>query len=168
MNDQDVRSALIAGGIPAEDLDGDPSNHVAAYSSLLDPPGAEALGRCLSDALHSCQPTRVVVWEDIENSVLAHIVARELGVTALRIIDASGVLDYDGSFGDDDRVVIVADAFRSDFPINAMRALIENHGGRVVAFGALLNTPALVDAAGSIPVTTLWGTPRPGGGSASS
>jgi len=110
----------------------------------------------------------VVVWEDIENSVLAHIVARELGVTALRIIDASGVLDYDGSFGDDDRVVIVADAFRSDFPINAMRALIENHGGRVVAFGALINTPALVDAAGSIPVATLWGTPRPGGGSASS
>ena len=164
MNDQDVRSALIAGGIPAEDLDGNPSNHVAAYSSLLDPPGAETLGRRLADALRAYQPTRVVVWEDIENSVLAHIVARQLGVTALRIIDASGVLDYDGAFGDDDRVVIVADAFRNDFPINAMRALTENHAGRVVAFGALINTPALVDAAGSIPVATLWGTPQPNAG----
>lgn len=168
MNDQDVRSALIAGGISAEDLNGDPSNHVASYSSLFDPPGAETLGRCLADALRSSQPTRVVVWEDIENSVLAHIVARQLGVTALRIIDASGVLDYDGSFGADDRVVIIADAFRNDFPINAMRALTESQGGRVVAFGALINTPALVAAAGSIPVETLWGTPQPGGGSASS
>lgn len=168
MNDQDVRAALIAGGVPAQDLDGDPSNHVAAYSSLFDPPGAETLGRCLSDALRSHRPTRVVVWEDIENSVLAHIVARQLGVTALRIIDASGVLDYDGFFGADDRVVIIADAFRNDFPINAMRALTENQGGQVVAFGALLNTPALVDAAGSVPVETVWGTRQPGGGSASS
>lgn len=164
MNDQDVRSALLAGGIPAEDLDGDLSNHVAAYSGLFDPPGAEALGRSLSVALRSSQPTLVVVWEDIENSVLAHIVARELGVTALRIIDASGVLDFDGSFGADDRVVIVSDAFRTDFPINAMRALTENHGGQVVAFGALISTPALVDAAGSIPVATLWGTQQPSGG----
>lgn len=167
MNDEDTRSALIAGNVPAEDLDGDRSNDVAAYSSLFDPPGAEALGRSLSEALRPWQPTKVLVWEDIENSVLAHIVARELGVTATRVLDASGVLDYDGSFGPADRVVIVADAFRTDFPINAMRALTENHGGRVVAFGALINTPALADAAGSIPVATLWGKGQAEGGSAS-
>jgi len=156
VNEHDVRKFLISGGVPADDLDAQPSNHVGSYSGLFDPPSAELLGRRLADALRPHRPTLVVVWEHIENSVLAHIVARELGVSALRVVDASGVLDYDGTFGISDRAVIVADAFRSDFPITAMRALTEQHGGQVAAFGAIMNTPALLAAAGEIAVTTLW------------
>lgn len=156
MSDQDVRSILISGGVPAAELDSPPSNHVGSYSGLFDPPGAELLARRLSDALRPHGPTLVMVWENIEDSVLAHIVARELGVGALRVVDASGVLDYDGTFGSSDRVAVVADAFRSEVPVHAMRALTEQHGGQVVAFGAMMSTPVLVDAAGEAAVTTLW------------
>ena len=156
MNDQDVRKSLVTGSVPAEDLDGPPSNQMGSYCSLFDPAGAEALGRRLAEALKPHTPTLVIIWEDVENSVLAHIVARELGVKALRVVDASGVLDFDGAFGSADRAVIVADAFRTDFPINAMRALTEQHGGRVVALGALMSTPALTEAAADASVTALW------------
>ncbi len=156
MNDQDVRKSLIAGGVPGDDLDARPSNQIGSFSSLCDPQGAEALGRDMAEAFGVHRPTLVVVWEDIENNVLAYIVARALGVKALRVIDASGVLDYEGAFGSDDRVVIVADAFRSEFSINAMRALTEQHGARLVAFGALMSTPALLNAAGETAMTTLW------------
>lgn len=156
MSDHDIRELLIAGSVPAQDLAAVPSDQVGSYCSLFDSAGAERLGRALADALSPHEPTLVVVWEDIENTVLAHIVARELGVNALRVVDASGILDFDGSFGTDDRAVVVADAFRGDFPINAMRALIEQQGGRVVAFGALMTTPALLAAAGDAAVTTLW------------
>ncbi len=155
MKDFDVRHLLIAGSVPQDDLDGPPSNHMGSYCSLFHPVGAEALGLRLAEALKPHSPTLVVTWDDIENSVLAHIVARELGVGALRVVDASGVLDFDGAFGEADRAVIVADAFRSGFAINAMRALTEQHGGQVVAFAALMSTPVLTDMAATA-VTTLW------------
>jgi len=158
MNDLDVRRLLIAGGVPQADLVGPPSNKMGSYCSLFDPGGAEALGLRLAEAVAPRQPTLVVTWEDIENSVLAHILARELGVNALRVVDASGVLDFDGAFGDADRAVIVADAFRTDFAVNAMRALTEQHGGHVVAFAALMSTPVLAEAAGDAAVTALWPT----------
>lgn len=156
MNDLDVRHLLIAGSVPEDDLDGPPSNHMGSYCSLFHPVGAEALGLRLAEALKPHGPTLVVTWDDIENSVLAHIVARELGVNAVRVVDASGVLDFDGAFGEADRAVIVADAFRSGFAINAMRALTEQHGGQVVAFAAIMSTPVLTDMAAATAVTTLW------------
>ena len=160
MNDLDVRQLLIAGGVPQDHLVGpSPSNEMGNYCSLFDPGGAEALGQRLAEAVRPHQPTLVVTWEDLDNSVLAYIVARELGVNALRVVDASGVLDFDGAFGDADRAVLVSDAFRTDFAINAMRALTEQHGGHVVAFAALMSTPALSDATGDAAVTALWATP---------
>lgn len=158
MNDIDVRSLLIAGGVPQDDLDGPPSNQMCRYCSLFDPAGAEALGQGLAEAVRSHRPTLVVTWEDVDNNVLAHIVARELGVSAVRVVDASGVLDFDGAFGDADRAVLVADAFRTDRAVNAMRALTEQYGGHVVAFAALMRTPVLSDAPGDADVTVLWPT----------
>lgn len=156
MDQEKIRSSLIAGGVGVDELEESASNDVSTFSALLDPRGADALVRQLAEQLGEYHPSRIVVWEDLENSVLAYIVARELGVAAVRVVDASGVLDYDGTFTRGDRVAIVADAIRSPQPLNAIRSLSEQHGAQVVVIGVLLATPALDEAAGQVPVVTLW------------
>jgi adenine/guanine phosphoribosyltransferase-like PRPP-binding protein len=141
MDRQELTAHLLAGGVPEEHLRGD-TDTVVPYCGLFDPPGAEAIGRALAEAVRSLEPTKVLVWEDADVNILGHVVARELGITAARALEVSGVLDLDGTIGDD-RVVVVADAIRRTSHAQAMRALSERNGGRLVGFAVLVDTPAL-------------------------
>jgi adenine/guanine phosphoribosyltransferase-like PRPP-binding protein len=141
MDREELTTHLLAGGIPPEHLTGD-TDSIAPYCGLFDPPGAEALGRALAEKVHQLQPTKVLVWEDSDVNILGHIVARELGTTAARALEVSGVLDLDGTIGAD-RVVVVADAIRRTSHALAMQALAERNGGQLVGYAVLVSTPAL-------------------------
>lgn len=155
MDSTELKSRLNAGGIPDSELTGE-TNHVSPYCALMDPTGAEALGRALAEQVKAFGPTKVLVWEGPDVNVLGHVVARELGVTAARALDASGVLDLDGTIGQD-RVVVIADAVRATNHVVAMRALAERNGGQLVGFGVLVGTPALRESADGANTVVLVG-----------
>lgn len=100
---------------------------------MSDPARIEELGIGLAAATRELAPTRVLCWEGIEDRLLAHVVARELGVTVVMAMNASGLLDFEGTFGPADRVVIVANAQPHERDLTAMQALVRQHHGEVVA-----------------------------------
>ena len=144
MDRKELTAHLLAGGVSAEHLAGD-TDTLAPYCGLFDPPGAEAIGRALAQEVRHLEPTKVLVWEDADVNILGHIVARELGITAARALEVSGVLDLDGSIGAD-RVVVVGDAIRRTSHVQAMRALAERNGGQLVGLAVLVSTPAFREA----------------------
>lgn len=138
-----IAKLLSAGGTGLGDLSVRRSG-IAGYSCLDDPAGAETLGAALAAAAGDSHPTRVLIWEDCP-TVLGHIVARELGATLVRGLDASGVLDHEGALASRDRVLLVADSFRSGFALNALLALVGQHRAILVGAAAFVSTPELDD-----------------------
>ena len=72
--------------------------------------------------------------------LLAHIVARELGVGVVRAYDADGRVAYTGTFPAAARVAVVTDLVRDDTAVRALRQLVAQQSGEVVAIGALVAT----------------------------
>lgn len=115
----------------------------ASYNPLADPPGAEALGQALANALREVSPTVVLVWERPEDGVLGHVVARELGLRAVRAYDAEGLVGHGPGLDEGARIALVADAIRDVQPVRAARGLADQLGGALVATAVLVATPEL-------------------------
>lgn len=116
---------------------------VPKYNGLVDPPGAEELASELARRLGDAGPTAVVIWEDPEDVVLGHVVARELGLTVVRAFDADGLVGQRGALPEASRVALVVDAVRDPRIVLAVSQLVERAGGRLVATGVLVETPEL-------------------------
>jgi adenine/guanine phosphoribosyltransferase-like PRPP-binding protein len=117
------------------------------YNGMADPAGAEELGRDLADRLREIAPDAVVVWEDPEDVVLGHVVARELGVRLVHAFDADGLVGTNGELPDKPRVALVADAVRDGRAVLAARAIAGREGGSLVATAVLVGSTALDGAA---------------------
>lgn len=139
-----ILELLAAGGLRMTPV-GDSADSQARpkYSGLADPAGVEELGRELAEPLRQARPGRVLIGEDTDDIQLGHVLARELGCTLVRAVDADGLLELDGDLGAGDRVAIVADAFRDERFLAALILLVAQRQAGTVALGALLGTPAL-------------------------
>lgn len=135
-------AALLArgGGGTGED---EPAGRPPKYNGLTDPAGVEELGRLLVDRLRAVAPTTIVVWEDPEDVVLGHVVARELGLPVVRAWDADGLVGHSAGLPETPRVVLVADAIRDARVVRAARAVTDREGGSLVATAVLVGTPEL-------------------------
>lgn len=143
---EQIRDLLRAGGMaspvgPEEERLEDPGAP-PKYNPLRDPAGAERLGTALAERARHVGANVVVVWEHHEDAILAHIVARELSVPAVRTWDADGLVAHSGSLPQHARALILADAFRSPTPLLAIKAFLEQQHGTVAAAAALLGTTA--------------------------
>jgi len=166
MSRNELIELLAKAGLRTGEADLGRSNKVDRLDSVHDPSAVEQLGVALADRLRDCRPNRVVVWDDPENAVLGHIVARELGTTVIRAMDAQGGIDYDGTLQDGDRIVVVAVAYRHEAPLGAMLALVTRRAGSVANIAALIDTPVLQTYRSLHPVTALvaaTGTPTGSG-----
>lgn len=123
-----------------------PGAQVSKYNGMADPAGAEELAGELAARLRELTPSVIVVWEDAEDVVLGHVVARELGVRMVRAYDADGLVGTNSDLPSGARVAFVADAVRDPRVILAARALAERDGGSLVAT-AVLTGSAPLDAA---------------------
>lgn len=120
------------------------------YNGMADPQGAEVIGKALARSLKERDPVDVVVvWEDIEDVVLAHVVARELGTGVIRAFDADGIVGYSGPLPARPQAVMVTDLLRDDSPLRALRSLLERQGG-ALRFLALLGNPGKVEFDGTV------------------
>lgn len=125
-----------------------PGGRPPKYNGLADPAGAEELGVLLADRLRAPGPTAIVVWEDPEDVVLGHVVARELGLPVVRAYDADGLVGHSAGLPDRPRVALVADAIRDPRAVLAARALVDREGGALVATAVLVGTAELRALAG--------------------
>lgn len=139
---QHVRNLLGRGGlIVPEPEEGSLTLTLPRYNGLQHPDGAEQLGSELASSLREFDATALLIWEGPQDLVLAYVVARELGVHAIRSYDRDGLVGFEGDFLPEGRVVLVADAFREAEPIRAMCALARHQGQEVKAAGALIAVP---------------------------
>lgn len=138
------------------------------YNGLADPAGAEDLGRLLAERARPFSPTAVLLWEDPQDIVLGHIVARELGVTAVRSYNQEGLIDVIGTLPPASRVLLVADMFRDAGLVQAMSNVAARDGGTVVATAVLVHTHALATAGGAagtvVSLATVADEESPAGG----
>lgn len=158
MNTNEATAALARGGLIIPESESAETDLVDGamlprYQPSKDPLGAEELACALAFALHGNTVDTVLVWDDGDDLVLAHIVARELGAIVLRAFEVEGLVLPMGDGGPAGAVVLLADAFRTRAAIRALRASAERDGGRVVAVAALVATRQL-DAAIGLPVHT--------------
>lgn len=149
MQRQDLVALLTAGGVPASYLEPRPDEvpplQVPTYNGMLDPAGAETLGRALAGALAAYRPTSVLIWEDPPDLILAHVVARELSATVVRAFDADGLVGFTGTFPPEARVVLLADAFRDRRVVQALAALARQQRGTPVATAELFSVPGATE-----------------------
>ncbi|MPZ87421.1 MAG: hypothetical protein GEU81_04970 [Nitriliruptorales bacterium] len=113
------------------------------YDGLRDPAGAEELATELAERVADLQPTLVMLWEPPEDVLLGHILARELGIRAVRCFDADGLVSCAGDVGAGERVLVVADAFRDEHSLQAMVSLVAQRGSSVVGRACLVDDARL-------------------------
>jgi len=121
------------------------------YNAFCDPAGAEKLGKALAALTRGVAPTLVVVWEEVEDVVLGHIVARELGVPLIRIYNAEGLAASSSPIPDGAAGLLVSDVLRDTRPVRAAEALLVRAGGRLLAVAVLVSS----DSMASIPSHSL-------------
>lgn len=145
MDRADVTTLLARGGLIPEDVARD-QVRPARYNGLADPRGADALGRALAERLRDARPNRVLIWEPLEDIVLGYAVACDLECPVTRIVEHEGLLHVIGDLSTDDRVAIVADAFRRKDELSALLNVVRNNHATVAGVAALVATSALNDA----------------------
>lgn len=134
INTDDARG-LLARGLDVPATDELPAE--LPYLALRDPDGAERLGSALAEQCRSYAPTGLLTWEEPHDLVLAHIVARTLGIGAVRAYNQDGLVAFQGTFAPTGRVLLVADTYRSAESVRALCSLAGQQGQQVVGAAAL-------------------------------
>jgi hypothetical protein len=103
------------------------------------PATMEQLGAELASMVEAFRPSAVVCWLDADEVVLAHCVARALGVPVSRADENLGLLTLEPELPSDvQRVLMVASSWRMETPVGSLFSLLENRGKRVCAVVSLL------------------------------
>jgi hypothetical protein len=119
----------------------------APLEPFNDPSGIASAGRTLAGKLAALRPDVLVVWDGPDDSVLAHVVAFELGLRWVRAYDEGGFVGHVGDLMPGARAIVMADAFDDNQRIRALQALVVQHGAFVIGAAALVRTEALSRAA---------------------
>lgn len=114
-------------------------------SIVNDPAATDTAGRALAAAVSEEAGAADVLaaWDDPGSAVLAHVVAREMGIRVVRASDVEGILELDTHLPAGKTVVLLADVFRSEGALTGLASLVLHRGGRVIAVAALYGTPSL-------------------------
>jgi hypothetical protein len=144
MNEAEVWSALERGaGIQRghfAEADGHADLRLSKYNGLLDPRGAEVLAGALASRLAGSKATLVVVWEDVEDVVLGHVVGRDLNLPVLRTFNADGLVGHTGPLPHGAKAILVTDTVRGPLAPRAVQALLERSGGSLLGVAALVDS----------------------------
>lgn len=124
-------------------------------SILDDPARTERVGTRLAQRLAGQGITAIVCWDASEDAVLAHVVARELGV-GLRLGDEiEGIVTLERTLPDGAVVAMVGAELTARTAVSGLAGVVRHSGGRVAAV-ATVRTPAVVadtEAAGATVIT---------------
>jgi hypothetical protein len=119
------------------------------------PAAVETIGRGLAQALRSYRPGALAIWNTRDDAILAHVVARELGVIVLRADETDGVAALQPT-GQGTRTVFLAAAWDDPRRIAVSRTLMTAGNAKLAALAAVFGTPAL-QAVKDVPTVYLTG-----------
>jgi hypothetical protein len=105
----------------------------------VDPASAESVGAAIARRVAEYEPQLVVTWMLPDESVLAHIVARDLGVTIARADLDLGLITIEEELPAASRVLLVTtidDPYRR---LNSLYTLLEGQGHTVVAAASVIS-----------------------------
>lgn len=107
------------------------------------PAAVEIVGSALAEQLKAKDATAVVVRDDIDDAVLAHVVGRELGVDIIRVYEEEGLLTLAPEPAPGTRAVLLANHWDAPARLQALRLLLAHHQTSLVAVAALVSSDAL-------------------------
>lgn len=160
-----MKPAHVTAGDPASALEHLRSTEPDGSLNFLADPGAtETVGCWLAEQLLPYEPDSVLIWDDPQTAVLAHIVARELGCATVMAVQWEGLVKL-LSAPAGVRGVLLAASFPTDNSFNALIGVARSSGMSVLAAAAVTSGVPLTAAASAAgcAVVTL---PRTEGGTA--
>lgn len=137
-----------AAGVPTAEVD------LAA-----DPQLTERLGAALAELMAPTEPTVVLGWLGADEAVLAHVVARRLGVPAARASFELGRLLVDPAGISSARVALVATSWGRDLPLAPLQEVVGRVASVVVAAELVTTDPG----AGTVWLASTRGAEERGG-----
>ena len=105
----------------------------------VDPASAESVGAAIARRVAEYEPQLVVTWMLPDESVLAHIVARDLGIRTARADLDLGLITIEEELPAASRVLLVTtidDPYRR---LNSLYTLLEGQGHTVVAAASVIS-----------------------------
>lgn len=165
MTNQEIWAMLRRGGLSAEEREpaggGRPEPVlVGRYRGMADPAGADQLGSLLAEEARPVGANVIVVGEGANDLVLGFVVARELDLPLVRVLNLEGLVGASGELPPRPRAAFVADRVHKREFVTAVHNLLERDGGELAAVASLVvsNVPLPVDRLGL--VTVEEGLPR--------
>ena len=119
------------------------------------PSATEQVGKLIADRAHAYAPDAVASWSSPDETVLAHIVARELGAVRVGIELDLGLLSVLSELPAASRVMLISTFWNRVRPVASLRTLLEGQGHTVVAAASLVISSAGFDDAGDLPLIRL-------------
>lgn len=111
---------------------------------LDDPARTERVGIRLAERLGGLGVTAVACWDSSEDAVLAHVVARELGVGLRLANEVEGIITLERPLPDGTVVALVGEELTARTAVSGLAGVARHSGARVIAV-ATVRTPAIVE-----------------------
>ena len=139
MRSEEIWALLRRGGLSAEAAEPGPGAIlVGRYHGMLDPAGADGLGVLLAAKARPVEANVVVVGEGANDLVLGFVVARELGLPLVRVLNLEGLVGASGALPARPRAVFVADRIHKSGFVTAVGNLLEREGGELAVVASLV------------------------------
>lgn len=94
------------------------------------PPETEKLGQSLARDAKDLKVDTVLTWSQPEDTVIGHVVARELGIGTVYANEVEGILDTFGSLTGLNVLIVFAET-PNESEVTALTGLVENSAARV-------------------------------------
>jgi hypothetical protein len=167
LTDAQLETLLAAGGIEPADLSAARERRrdwLPRFRSLSDPRATDELARALAERLEPLSISRIVVWDDIDDVLLAFVIANHLGCAVTRAWNSEGLLEVDIPIGGGDRVAVLGASFENTDAATALRSLTELRSASVIAVATLVETAGLSDLEADAEIVALLSTVNGGSG----
>lgn len=121
------------------------------FDPFRDPIVTDQIGQDLAHRMRGLDPNVVCVWEEPADMILAHVVARELGLGWVRCVNSDGLAAIIGPLPRSPRAALVSSVALGIQTIRAIQNLLAVHGGGLVGVGVLVGTEQLDEVASEVP-----------------
>lgn len=140
--------------------DGTPPNLAAAIAALsaspdgrvnflADPAATEVIAGLVTEQLADLSLDYLVIRDDTQPGVLAHVVARNLRCSTLRVYEAEGLVELLDAPVPGARAAVIGERFPTENSLSALVGRARHSGLDVVAIVAVTSSPALFAATAS-------------------
>ncbi|MFI7363758.1 hypothetical protein ACIBO4_16665 [Streptomyces sp. NPDC050149] len=123
----------------ASDVYGPTLNTTVSLSAV------ELVGTALCEALRPYCPTTLAFWNSSDDSVLGHVVARELGASVVRADELAGIAALSNEIAAGARVALLATAWTNEKYLKALTAIVRKRSAEVVAVASVFESAGLRD-----------------------